>query len=139
MAADGVELIKLAIEKGTCEAEWSNNVLVSDSLAICNINFDYEVKTERVAQESDSGMDNLHTVSMEFVDNEGVVYSTEDIIKESWSKFRVVDVSDYTEPLLGNDFLSKKIEVEFDVKLQSKEGQTIAIRGANGVFPMGRY
>ena len=49
-------------------------MLVSDSLAVCNINFDYEVKTERVAQESDSGMDNLHTVSMEFVDNEGVVY-----------------------------------------------------------------
>jgi hypothetical protein len=94
VAADGVELIKLAIEKGTCEAEWSNNVLVSDSLAVCNINFDYEVKTERVAQESDSGMDNLHTVSMEFVDNEGVVYSTEDIIQESWSKFRAVDVSD---------------------------------------------
>ena len=114
-------------------------MLVSDSLAVCNINFDYEVKTERVAQESDSGMDNLHTVSMEFVDNEGVVYSTEDIIQESWSKFRVVDVSDYTEPLLANDFLSKKIEVEFDVKLQSKEGQTIAIRGANGVLPMGRY
>ena len=114
-------------------------MLVSDSLAVCNINFDYEVKTERVAQESDSGMDNLHTVSMEFVDNEGVVYSTEDIIQESWSKFRVVDVSDYTEPLLGNDFLSKKIEVEFDVKLQSKEGQTIAIRGANGVFPTGWY
>ena len=84
-------------------------------------------------------MEDLYTVITEFVDNEGVVYSTDKILQEDLSKFRVVDVSDYTEPLLGNYFLSKNIEVEFDVKLQSKEDQIITIRGASGVFSMGQY
>lgn len=129
--ASGADQAKLIITSTECTAQRVHNQIIDPSLVNCLANFSYSVETELAPINAD-----LHTVEIDYVDEQGVLYQSSLIDQPDWASFMVLGVVDYYDRVIDRDLRSKSTSADVSVLLKGPDG-TIELRDARVVLPLG--
>jgi hypothetical protein len=135
--SDGIETVLLMIDGDGCKAQSKLNQVLNDSLAECNINFSYKLETKTIVTDPAPAEIDLQTVEMYYTDELGNRFSSLATEQPEWSVFNITNVEDYTDPVILNHLRSKKIEVDFSVRLSHPVMGNLDFRQGRMVMPVG--
>jgi len=101
----------------------------------CAINFDADITTETFPQEQPQGFD-LNTITIEYLDQDGQLFSSALIQQDDDSFLRVLEVEEYTDPSANADSKAVRVIGQFNCKL-SNGLDSIRLNNGSFSFPIG--
>ena len=133
--ADGVEEIVLRTEVNGCTSSAKYQQHFAAVPNTCAINFDADITTETFPQEQPQGFD-LNTITIEYLDQDGQLFSSALIQQDDDSFLRVLEVEEYTDPSANADSKAVRVTGQFNCKL-SNGLDSIRLNNGSFSFPIG--
>ncbi|MEZ4721085.1 MAG: hypothetical protein R2813_04315 [Flavobacteriales bacterium] len=135
--SSGLDRATVTISTDGCTAQNIRQQIVEDSLVTCNVNFSNNIETTTIYSDPSGLTEDLGTIEISYTDEGGNKYINLYTEQPDWAHFEIVDVEDYTDPIVSSNQSSKKITVNFAVRLSNPTLGSIDITNGSVTIPVG--